>query len=139
MIRYLRAFLKALWLTLRGQTPTRPPLAVWAEQTIRLTTQVIQVAETHGLDQAARKGRKLRIEGRDLSMDTILMTVLFHAREEYPYLLKNQDGHSLLAIQSSNVNDVFWLSRLEETIEPAPLRAPLQALIAHLKALPAVE
>ncbi|MCU0499287.1 MAG: hypothetical protein MUF87_18190 [Anaerolineae bacterium] len=139
MIRYINAFFKALWLTLRGQNIPRSPLQGWIEQTIPLTGAVIRAADAHGWEQTARKTHKLRIEGRDVSMETILTTVLFHAREEYPYLLKNQDQHSLLAIQSSNVNDVFWLSRLAESLTSAAIKGPLDALIAHLKAMPRME
>jgi len=139
MIKTIRAFFVALGMTLRGQTP--PPrrhatLWSWIQQAERLIEAAYQAAQGGGLDESRRKSITVKVDGRARSMESILGTVRFHLREEYPYLLTHETEHSLTAIQASNLNDHYAVLRLSESAEVAVLRAALESLAAHLASLP---
>jgi hypothetical protein len=139
MIKTIRAFFVALGMTLRGQTP--PPrrhaaLWAWIQQAERLIEAAYQAAQQGGLDDSRRKSITVKVDGRARSMESILGTVRFHLREEYPYLLKNETEHSLTAIQASNLNDHYAVLRLSESAEAGGMRAALESLAAHLESLP---
>ncbi len=142
MTRYLRAFFTALQLTLRGQrlAPRPPsPLAVWMEGSIRRLDALLAAADRAGVDAAARQTLKVRIDGRPMSVETLLATVRYHAAQEYPMLLgSGRDDRALNAIYASNLNDHFWLTKLSELAEfqqPA-LKSILTQLIGHLQNAP---
>ena len=140
--RYWRAFIQALQLTLRGEKPparTQSPLQVWTEQYAVLVEALIRVADQSGLDQARRKQIMLRLDGRQMSLETALATLRFHARDEYNSLLRSGvNQHVLNVLQASNMNDRYWLARLMEIpeLQSAPLQAALTILDAHLSAMP---
>lgn len=143
-MHYLRAFWQALILTLRGEQPPAPLYAAqraWVAQLAGLVDAVYAAAETEGLDAAARRALILRIEGRDMSMETILATLKYHAEQEYPYLFQHITTDLYTALYASNFNDAFWVIRLESVaaLQTPPMQAALKALSAHLEALPAVE
>lgn len=135
--RYWRAFAQALKLTLRGEK--LPPLVLWIQQYAALVDTLIKTADHNGLDQTRRKQVLLRLDGRQMSLETTLATLRFHAREEYTSLLRGRvDHHVLNTLQASNMNDRYWLARLMEIpeLQAAALQTALAALDAHLAALP---
>ena len=144
--RDLSAFWGALRMTMRGQTYTPPaqpsPLAPWISHNQLLVDAVLRVANQNGLDQAARKQIKLRLDGRHMSLETALMTLKFHAAEEYPSLLRhgtNRDVQNTL--YATNMNDRYWISRMAEAPalqQPDVLQA-LAILDAHLATLPRLD
>jgi hypothetical protein len=139
--RYLRAFFIALVMTLRGQkppSPRHPELSAWTRQSALLVRAVAAAADRQGLDRPARQRLVLKIDRRDISAETILSTVEHHAAREFPSLLAQPGTFNLAAVQASNVNDRYWLSRLQTLPEfqsPA-LQAALRQLDAHLQAIP---
>lgn len=138
MIKTIRAFFVALGMTLRGQTP--PPrrhaaIHAWIQQAERLLEAVYQAAQQSGLDESRRKNISVKVDGRARSMESILGTVRFHLREEYPYMLKNETEHSLTAIQASNLNDHYAVLRLSESAEVGNVCAALESLAAQLESL----
>lgn len=141
MMRTIRAFTKALQMTLRGETvPPHPHARLhdWIAEGERRASIVIRVADKAGFDVAKRKAVTLKIDGRTTNANTLLEAVAFHLREEYPYLLKNFTEHSITAIYASNANDQYAIARLSEhdaPVEPAVTRA-LADLRAHLDAIP---
>lgn len=140
--RYARAFWLAVRLTASGQQPPalqHPELLEWVRQMAGLVEAVYTAAEAHRLDAARRKTISLRLDGRLMTFDTVLAALRYHARQEYPSLLRSGLSHTYLAIQSSNMNDRYWLARLREAPELSdpPLRAALDRLLAHLEAIPA--
>lgn len=142
-IRYLRAFFIALAMTLRGQkppSPRHPELSAWAQQSVLLVRAVYAAADRQGLDRAARQRLVLKIDRREISVETILSTVEHHAAREFPSLLTQPGRFNLGAIQASTVNDRYWLSRLQTLPEfqPLALQSALQQLDAHLQAIPAL-
>src|SRR5690606_4937402 len=115
IMRYLRAFVSALQLTIRGERPVLSPqaaLAAWMNQSAALVDAALSAADSEGLDQAARRNRTLSAEGRRTNMEAILATVRFHALEEFPHLLSNFSQTSITAIYATNVNDRFLISKL---------------------------
>lgn len=137
MIRYLRAFVVALGMTLRGQRPPPPtPLEAWMTQTEALVDAVCKAADQAGLVTAQRKVLKLRIEGRDVSLDAVLGGVKFHVTQEYRYLLRHPTEHSLTAIYASNLNDQFRVARFSALVTAPGVQAALEALTRHLEAIP---
>ena len=137
MRRYARAFMTALRMTMRGETytPQHPNLTTWTGRTVVLVDAVFAVANANGVDLAARKALVLHIDRRDVSMESILGTVRHHAAAEYPYLLRRDPGHALLAIRASNLNDSYRIERLCEQTS-GTVRAALETLGQHLDALP---
>jgi len=139
--RYVRAFIQALVLTLRGEQPPAlraeadyPQTFAWFRATIALVKQAEEAAAAHGFDAAAFIEH---IEGRDLSLATALETIRFHAAQEYPHLLRSADPHARLAINAANMNDHYWVARFCQLERlPEPVRAALSALEEHLRAVP---
>jgi len=148
--RYLRAFVGALRLTLRGEKitplPERyPNLTAWWRETIRLTDAALSAADASALPAPARAAWTRHIEGRTVSLETILTTVRYHAATEFPELMRVQGDYNYLALQATNINDLFLLRKLLDestptgsppSLLPAPVRETVAALAAHLSALP---
>ncbi len=139
--RYVRAFFIALQLTLRGEGPPPHPrdaqyplLLNWMKETLALVDAVTANASVSQTDLTQWTQP---IEGRVMSADVILKAVRFHAVQEYPHLIRNEGAYGFLAIQSSNMNDVFYVSRLltKEGLSE-PLAQALTKLHAHLRELP---
>lgn len=144
--RYLRAFWGALRLTLRGETykPAVPqsPIAGWVAAYAERIKAVLQAADQNGLDSAARKEIKLRLDGRQMSLETALLTLQFHANEEYASLLRQGISQRVLnTLYATNMNDHYWvitITALPEMQKPG-LQIALQTLEAHLGAVPKTE
>jgi len=145
--RYLRAFWNALRLTLRGETyappPVQPsPVGDWISQYQLLVGAVLQAADQNGIDQAARKNVKLRLDGRQMSLETALMTLKFHAAEEYPSLVRAGSGRGVNAtLYATNMNDRYWITRMVESpdLQKPDVQKALAALDAHLDAIPKLD
>ncbi len=136
--RYLRAFVLALRLTLRGKQiePKHPELAVWAREAGRRVDTVYRATDANGLNEAARKALILHLEGRDISMETILASVRHHATQEYVKLLLDSTPHTFVAIYASNLNDRYRVAQLHDTIQQPPVKAALASLSEHLGEIP---
>lgn len=139
--RYGRAFRVALQMTRRGQKPPAlqyPELQAWIQQMDRLVEAACAQGDRGGFDRARRETLRVRLDGRHTSVEAALAALRYHARQEYPSLLRSGAQHNLLAIQSSNFNDRYRLSRLLELPELAdsPFQAALAELLAHLDAIP---
>jgi hypothetical protein len=141
--RYLRAFVRALSMMLRGETPPAPrypALRAWAEQTQRLLDQIVMAAEQSGLDRDQRQTMLLKVDGRAISLDAALQAIRHHAEVEYPYLLNHYNRYSLLTVQATNLNDRHLAQRLAAwDALPSGLRSLLSDLERHLQDLPQVE
>jgi hypothetical protein len=122
LYRYVRAFLVALKMTLQGRKlPEGPqhPLVIWIEHLAVLTDEVYKTADKTGLDKNARVATKLRLDGRLISMETVLAAVKFHAAQEYPSLIRSGLTQQVLnAIYASNVNDLYRITRVAELETP---------------------
>lgn len=140
--RYLRAFIGALRLTFSGQVipapPPPSPIHEWVRQYARLAHTALQTADSAGWDRAVRLSRKVRIDGRDLSLETLLTTLKFHAAEEYPSLLRaGLSNHVLNTLYATNTNDHYWLTRILQLPDlPPSLHAALTTLESHLTSVP---
>lgn len=133
--RFFDAFRRALT---RPRNTVYPQMTAWTLQTRDLVRAVIVAANAGGLDEAARRALVLHLDRRDVSMETILATVRFHAAQEYPYLLRQPLSHNLLAIYAANLNDRYAVLRLSENdaLQTEPLRTQLLALRTHLDNVP---
>lgn len=138
MLKVIRAFFSALMLTLRGQTVERPygALLDWMEAAAAHADAVEAAADAAGMPAAARTAFKLRVEGRDTTMQTIVGAVRYHAREEYPFMLKNPTQNVLTAIYATNMNDSFQVTRLALALPEGPTRAAVESLSNHLQNIP---
>lgn len=140
--RYLRAFIGALRLTLRGQTvppltKRYPNLSAWWRGISERTNAVIAAADANGLPKSAREALVLRVEGRDMSMETILAAARYHAEQELPALMRREDDFSYLTLQAIVMNDRFLAQKLAQSAAlPAPVKAAAADLAAHFEALP---
>ena len=142
MKRYLRAFVLALRFTLRGEQPPllqvrerQPELVAWWECTLQLVGEVERAAAAQGVD-----GAKIMIHAdkRDVSMNTILATVKYHAEREYPYLIVQNDQYSPMTLQAINLNDRYLIMKLVNAVD-GNLKGSVEALNAHLGELPPSE
>ncbi len=141
--RYLRAFVRAFMLTLRGETappPRHSALHAWTRGTVKLLDQIDAQADRAGIDRLRREQMRLKVDGREIAFEAALRTIRHHAAVEYPYLLKHYNRYSLLTLQATNLNDRYLAQRFatwEDT--PPALRAALAALERHLQDAPIVE
>jgi len=138
----LRAFWQALRMTLRGQTyspppPVYPEVRVWVEQGQALIKTVFATADAHGLDEAARKQHILKLDGRPITMQTILAAVQHNFTREYLALLDSGLEHSWLTLAAFNMNDRYRLTQLMESLTEASIvQQTLNSLEAHLATIP---
>lgn len=145
ILRYARAFWKALVLTLRGQQIRSAPLQqpqihVWIRDAVKLVNAVRAAQDRAGITQEERKAWTLYIDKRDLALDIALQTIRHHLTTEYPYLLKHYTKYSVMTIQASNLNDQYLTTRFAEAeILPASVRERLVALRDHLATIPSAE
>jgi len=140
--KILSAFWRALRMTLRGQTYTPPPpsypdLRAWIEQAKTLVQAVFQAADAQGLHEAARRQRLMTLEGRPITMQTILAAVEHNLLREYPSLLDSGLEHSILTLVAFNMNDHYRLTELASSLLDMPaVQATVLTLDAHLVAVP---
>ncbi|MCU0463813.1 MAG: hypothetical protein MUF38_04515 [Anaerolineae bacterium] len=142
MMRYLRAFVGALKMTLRGEAPPpapTSPLREWMGETLRRTDALLKACEASGMDEAARKAVVQVVEGRRVNLNTVLLTIRFHAAQEYPTLLSSVNNQALGALYGSNTNDHFLLMRFLSRLDKPEIVAAAQALIEHLASVPSVD
>jgi hypothetical protein len=137
--RYARAFWLALNYTLRGEKPPLlrvrdqyPVFTAWVDKTVRLTEAIEQAAASAGVDA---KTLTVRVDRRDVSMETILAAVKFHAKREYPSLMVHSDDYSPMTVQATNINDRYLVIQLANALQP-PLKEAIEALAEHLAAIP---
>ncbi|MEO0562633.1 MAG: hypothetical protein AAF125_10985 [Chloroflexota bacterium] len=143
MWRYIRAFFKALSMTIRGETPTTPAqrmyprLFTWMEAAKAHIEAVYAAADAAAFGEEARKAIKVKIDGRESSFETLLATVRYHFNEEYPYMLRHLTEHSLTGIYASNINDSYWIETLaaHESVTK-PVQSALHHLELYLKEVP---
>lgn len=133
--RFFDAFRRAMT---RPHNTAYPSLSTWALHTRDHVRAVIAAANTVGLDESQRRALVLHVDKRDISMETILAGIRFHAAEEYPFLLRQSHEHNLLAVHAANLNDrylVMQLAAADET-QAEPLRSQLNILRNHLDNAP---
>jgi hypothetical protein len=141
-MRYIRAFFKALSLTLQGKTIEAPALRypklqAWIAIGLDLTKTVFRVSEQLGLNEEARKNLILHLDSRDWSMELILSSLYYHLTMEYPSLLTTNVEHNITTLYALNLDDLYRVSQLAEsqTLQ-AELRQAVQALTEHLQQIP---
>jgi len=142
-VRVIRAFVKALWLTLQGKTyiPTPPPpryplLEAWRVEGVRRVQAAFQAAEACGLDEAARRALVLTLDSRPISMETILRASEHNLVREYPLLMAARVEHNLTALYALNLNDRYRVAQLAAALSHEAARAAVQRLSEHLDAIP---
>ncbi len=140
-MRTIRALWIALRLTLsgRGQKPDpHPALSQWLAQGRAQLAEVYRQAEASGWGEAIRREVRLRMAGRDISMQVILAQIHYHFEQVYPRMLQHDDPHQLTVIYASNMDDSARLEGLIalDSLRATPLRPSLEALAAHLAAIP---
>jgi hypothetical protein len=138
--RYVRAFITALRMTIRGQQPPglkHPELYAWIKQMALLVAEFAAAVDQAGLD---KQNTFVRLDGRRLSLDRVLQIFQYHAAQEYPSLLATSGGRrfNIGAIHATNMNDRFWLSLLrdESSLQNPAVQAALARLTDHLEAIP---
>ncbi len=140
MMRFTRAFLQALRLTLRGESPIPArfwPLEAWIGDGLTLLDRAERAAAS---DSVALAALELKLDGRMTSLESALAMARHNLTEVYPRLIRLDDPHSMTVVQSSNLNDQYRLSQFAESdlIASAALRRALEDLNAHLLNLPAM-
>ncbi len=144
MRRFLRAFALALWLTLRGKSPSPArfrPLERWIADGLHLLKRVMDEAAAEGMGGARRETLRLKLDGRPTSLESALGMARHNLDFEYPRLLRLDDPHALTVLQSSNLNDQYRIARFAESdlIESPALKRSLSDLAAHLANMPATD
>ena len=141
MIRFARAFIQALRLTLRGESLTPAhyrTLEDWIATSMTLLVDAERAAAATKVDPAALR---LMLDGRQTSLETSLAMLRHNLVEEYPRLIRLDDPHSMTVVQSSNLNDQYRIGQFAaaDAISSPALRRALDELNEHLQSLPAVE
>jgi hypothetical protein len=139
--RYFRAFFIALSMTIQGKKPPPPPhpeLTAWTRRAVVLVDELAAALDSRGLNKSARLSIVVRLDGRPLNLDTIVSTLRYHTAQEYPSLLRFVGRFNRGAIQATNMNDLYWLSRLREeaTLQDSQLQDALTRLSDHLTSIP---
>jgi hypothetical protein len=138
-LRYIRAFFRALILTLRGQKPPsleaeeqHADLLAWCRETLS-TVDAVNAA----IDGMDAQSVTMHIEGRDVTLKHTLDVLRFHAAREYPHLIRSQARHAILAIQALNLNDRFLIMQLSEYEGlTAAVKTAMDSLTEHLTQIP---
>jgi hypothetical protein len=143
-MKFLRAFWLTLRFALRGEKPPalqHPQLLAWVQQLAVLVDAVYLAADQSQLDKTRRQAIRLKLDGRLMSVENVLAAVRYHARQEYPSLLRSGLPYNRLSIQASNVNDHYWVSRLLDMpeLQSSAIKSSLLRLTAHLNNLPSPE
>ena len=141
MIRFARAFIQALRLTLRGESLTPAHyrrLEDWIATGMTLLVDAERVAAAAKVDPAALR---LKLDGRQTSLETSLAMLRHNLAEEYPRLIRLDDPHSMTVVQSSNLNDQYRIGQFAaaDAISSPALRRALDELNEHLLNLPVIE
>lgn len=144
MMRPIRAFVKALQMTLKGETITRShyqPLEAWIDAGLGMLASVITTADANGLPQEQRTQIKLKLDGHMTSFEQTLQMVRHNWINEYPKLIRLDDPYTMMVVQSSNMNDQYRVGRFAtaEEITSLEVKTSLEALNEHLMNLPTVE
>ncbi|MFQ3646057.1 MAG: hypothetical protein SNJ54_08910 [Anaerolineae bacterium] len=142
-MRVIRAFFKALWLTLQGKTytpapkpPRYPLLEAWRAEGVQRLYAALSAADKTGLDEAARRAFTLTLDSRPISMETILRAVEHNLTREYPLLMETRIEHNLTTLYALNLNDRYRAAQLAAALSDDPARAAVQRLSEHLDAIP---
>lgn len=130
---------KTLWqaiiMTLRGERPIRRygKLSDWIEASGYLSDSFIRLAEQQKIDLSQFQAK---VDGRTQSLKTIIHAVNYHAKTEFPYLLKHQTEHSVTAVYATNMNDAYAVKRiLENEHLSASLGKDLHQILKDVSAL----
>lgn len=146
--RVVRAFFKALAMTLRGETAgppsivetaraRYPALIGWCEGSLVHLEAVIAAAEAAGWTDDRRAAFSLRLEGRDVSLKTMLAAVRYHCAEEIPHLLASDSRYGRVGAHALVINDQYWARQFSAADAlPAAVSAALVTLADHLAAPP---
>jgi len=138
MLRYLRAIMTAIKLTIEGKQVPYQPLLEWIDTGHQLAETTLKTADAIGFDKTKRQQTLIKIDGREQSMEITLTAVKYHLGQEYPYLLQNMTEHTITAIYASNMNDQHALNQLRElaSIDDDTLKAAINQLSDHLNSIP---
>jgi len=144
MMRPIRAFVKALQMTVKGETITPShyqPLEAWIDAGLGMLASVVIAADAQGLPQDQRTQIKLKLDGHMTSFDQTLAMVRHNLVNEYPKLIKLDDPYTMMVIQSSNMNDQYRIGRFAtaDEITSIEVKTRLEALNEHLMNLPTIE
>jgi hypothetical protein len=140
-LRYIRAFFRALILTLRGQKPPTveaeeryASLLAWCKETMARLDSANAAIDQNSVET---KLVVMHIEGRDVSLEHALSVVRYHAAREYPHLIRSGDHQTLTAIHALNLNDRFLITRLSEYEGlPTSVKTALDSLGEQLANIP---
>lgn len=140
-MRYIRAFFKALALTLQGKTieplVRYPKLQDWIQHGTDLTDIVFKTCEQHGLDESARENIVLQLDGREWSMELILSSLRYHLTMEYPSLLEARVEHNVTTLYALNFDDQYRVIQLAEVDNlHKEVRNVIRTLAEHLQNIP---
>ncbi len=143
MKRAIRAFLRALGMTLRGESfaPAHfQPLLAWMDAVEAQLRVVLHSAEQQGLNQSQRQALQLKLDGRMTSLEQSLQMLRHNLKNEYPRLIRLNDSYSMMVVQSLNLNDQYRISRFlaDGGIKSGALRQSLADLNERLLNLPQV-
>lgn len=137
--RYWRAFWVALRMTLRGEVAAPPPpdpLETWRVETLAVLDALLRVADAAGYDAERRATLRVRIDGRDTRMETILQAVRFHLVQEYPHLMQHTGDAPRTAVYATNLNDHYAVSQLIKALEGEGIVRMTVRLAEQLESIP---
>ena len=143
-MRMIRAFFRAMALTLRGESLTPShyrPLEAWIDVSLRKLDELIKAADKQGIDLAQRHSIQLKLDGRMTSLELSLQMLRHNLVNEYPRLIRQDDPFSMTVVLSINMNDQYRVGQFaaSEAMARLQLKPLLVALDAHLQNLPEIQ
>ena len=143
-MRYIRAFIRTLQITATGESliPARfRPLDEWITAGLQKLDHFEQVADENGLTVDQREAIQLKIDGRNITMQRVLLMLRHNFQTEYPKLMKFNDEYSPMVVQTSNFNDQYRVQRLldSDEIKNPGIYTALGNLSEHLYAMPEIK
>ncbi|MCU0480128.1 MAG: hypothetical protein MUE54_02820 [Anaerolineae bacterium] len=141
LVKYSRGMWKTIILLVRGgklPEDAHMPYRRWMERTGALVTAVLSASDRVGISADKRNAIKTKIDGRDMSLETVLKAIAYHAKDEYTYLLKHLTDKSISTIHATNMNDAYALGRFIEVglITDDGTLVALSNLHKHLEQVP---
>jgi hypothetical protein len=144
MMRIIRAFIRALQMTIRGETiaPSHyKPLEDWVNIGLQILAIVFTTADSNSLSHEKRQQIQLKLDGHMTSLEQTLQMVRHNWVNEYPKLIQLDDPYTMMVVQSSNMNDQYRVSQFAtaDDIPSTEVKQALEALNQHLMNLPTID
>jgi hypothetical protein len=137
-LRPIRAFFKALQMTLQGEAMSPPEerypeLHAWVETGVVLIDETLAIADQHGFDAPTRQKTTIMLEKRATAVEVLFANVRHNLTLEYPKLMHARVDHNLTTLYAMNLNDQFFIAQITQAMQAGDIQVNEPVLNATLK------